>query len=144
MPAEFRESGLRFQYPENWKLLRDEIDHGWIVEVQSPDTAFLMVCLRTDHPACAELLEQSLADLRSDYPELDAEIAIARIANHDATGYDVRFFSLDLTNTCYMRCFTCRAGTVLLLWQLADLDADRLEPVLGAIIASLHVDGRSE
>ncbi len=144
MPSEFRDSGLHFQYPENWKLLRDEIDNGWILELQSPETAFLMICLRTDHPPCAELLEQSIADMRSDYPELDAEIAIARIADHDATGYDVRFFSLDLTNSCFMRCFACRAGTVLVLWQLADLDADRLEPVLSAIIASLHIDGHEE
>jgi len=140
MPAEFRESGLCFQYPENWKLLRDEIDNGWIVEVQSPDTAFIMICLRTDHPACAELLEQSLTDLRTDYPELDSEIAVGRVAGHDATGYDVRFFSLDLTNTCCLRSFACRAGTVLLLWQLTDIDALQLDPVLKAIVASLRIE----
>ena len=141
MPAEFRESGLHFQYPENWKLLRDEIDNGWIVEVQSPDTTFLIVCLRTDRPPCAELLEASLTDLRTDYPELDAEIAVGRVAGHDATGYDVRFFSLDLTNSCCLRCFHCQAGTVLLLWQMADIDAELHELVVQAMIASLRIDG---
>jgi hypothetical protein len=139
MPAEFRESGVTFQYPENWKLQRDEIDAGWIVEIQSPDTAFLMVCLRTDGPRREELLEQSLSDLREDYPELEADAATSTIAGADALGYDVSFFSLDFTNTCVMRSFLCRAGTMLVLWQVTDVDAERLEPVLNAILTSLRV-----
>ena len=53
MSAEFRESGVQFLYPENWVPQRDEIENGWIVEVQSPDPGFLLVCLRTDRPPCA-------------------------------------------------------------------------------------------
>jgi hypothetical protein len=140
MPEEFRESGIAFRYPENWKLQRDEIDAGWIIEVQSPDTAFLMLCLRTDKPQREELLEQSLADLRADYPELETEAVTAPVAGHDSLGYDVSFFSLDFTNTCRMRSFKCRAGTILLLWQVTDVDAARIEPVLEAIVASLRVE----
>src|SRR5262249_46153055 len=123
MSAEFRESGIRFQYPENWTAQRDEIDNGWIVEVQSSDKGLLMLCLRTDMTLWAELLEQSLDDLRADYPELEAETAVSQIAGQDATGYDVRFFSFDFTNTCTMRSFLCRAGTVMVLWQVTDVDA---------------------
>src|SRR5262245_33818463 len=100
MPAEFHESGIEFQYPENWSLQRDDIDSGWIVEVRSPDTAFFMLCLRTDCPSREELLEQSLADLRTDYPELEAEAVTSTVAGLDALGYDVNFFSFDFTNTC--------------------------------------------
>jgi hypothetical protein len=142
MSAEFRESGVYFQYPENWTAQRDEIDDGWIVEVQSPDTGFLMLCLRTDRPLCAELLEQSLDDLRADYPDLEADTAVGHVAGHDATGYDVRFFSLDFANHCEMRSFNCGAGTVLVLWQVTDVDEDKLEPVMKAIVASLRVDGK--
>jgi hypothetical protein len=101
-----------------------------------------MLCLRTDRPLCAELLEQSLDDLRTDYPELEAETAVSQIAGQDATGYDVRFFSFDFTNTCTMRSFICGAGTVMVLWQVTDVDAEKLEPVMKAIVASLRVDGR--
>jgi hypothetical protein len=142
VPAEFRESGIRFHYPDNWVAQRDDIDDGWIVEVQSQDTGFLLLCLRTDRPTCAELLEQSLEDLRADYPELEADTAVDRIANHDATGYDVRFFSLDFTNHCVMRSFICRAGTIMVLWQVTDTDEEKLEPVMKAIVKSLRVDGR--
>jgi hypothetical protein len=142
MSAEFRESGVRFQYPENWTAQRDEIDAGWIVEVQSQETGFLMLCLRTDRPLCAELLEQSLDDLRADYPDLEAETAVAKVAGEDATGYDVRFFSLDFANLCVMRSFMCQAGTIMVLWQVTDVDETKLEPVMKAIVASLRVDGR--
>src|SRR5947208_1292364 len=44
MAAQFAETGVSFQYPENWRLEREEIDHGWLVTVQSPGTSFLIVC----------------------------------------------------------------------------------------------------
>ena len=140
MPAEFDESGIRFQYPENWKLQRDDIDAGWIVELQSPDTAFLMICLRGDRPKREELLEQSLSDLRDDYPELEADPVSATIADFDALGYDVSFLSFDFTNSCVMRSFQCKAGTMLVLWQVTDVDAERIEPVFEAIVASLRIE----
>lgn len=140
MPAEFHESGIRFQYPENWKLQRDDIDSGWIVELQSPDTAFLMICLRADRPKREELLEESLSDLRDDYPELEADAVSDTIAGFDALGHDVSFFSSDFTNSCVMRSFQCKAGTVLVLWQVTDVDAERIELVFQAIVASLQIE----
>lgn len=140
MPAVFQESGVQFQYPENWDLNRDEIDHGWIVELQSPATAFMLLCLRTDLPMPSELLDQSVADLRADYPELEVDLAAGRVAGHDATGYDVRFFSLDFTNTCVLRSFKSRVGTLLLLTQFTDLDAEVFDPTLQAIVASIRID----
>jgi hypothetical protein len=61
------------------------------------------------------------------------------VAGQPACGHDIRFFSFDLTNTCWTRSFYCGAGTVLLLWQANDLELERIEPVLKAIIASLKV-----
>ena len=128
--------------PKTGRRKRDEIDDGWIVEIQSPEPGFLLVSLHTDRPLCAELLEQTLDDLRADYPDLEAETAVGKIAGQDATGYDVRFFSLDFTNLCVMRSFMCQAGTVMVLWQVTDVDEERLEPVMRAIVASLRVDER--
>ena len=52
----------------------------------------------------------------------------------------MRFFSLDLTNTCWTRCFYSNVGTVLVLAQSSDLDLDDYEPALRAICASLRVE----
>ena len=55
-------------------------------------------------------------------------------------GHLIRFFSLDLTNTCWTRSFYSSEGTVLVLWQVNDLELEQAEPVLRAICSSFQVD----
>ena len=45
MVETFEGEGIRFRYPENWRLEREDNDTGWTVVVQSPDTAFAMISL---------------------------------------------------------------------------------------------------
>jgi hypothetical protein len=138
MPAIFSESGLSFQYPENWKLERDEIDNGWLATVHSPDTSFYMLCYRDDCPTAEELADEALVDLREAYPELEAEPGSTAIAGRVAHGHDVRFFLFDLTNTAWTRTFRTRNATVLVMWQVNDLEMEQHEPVLRAMVASLQ------
>ena len=140
MPAVFEESGIRFQYPENWKLEREDSDTGWTVSLQSPGTAFMMVCLREDMPSADQLAEAALDALREDYPELEADDCVDSVGGQPAIGHDIRFFSLDLTNTCWTRSFYSNQGTVLLLCQTSDLELEKNGPVLKAICASLEVE----
>jgi hypothetical protein len=140
MAAIFAEDGIRFRYPENWKLEREENETGWTVSVQSPGTAFFMICLRDDLPTPDELAETALAALREDYPELEADEHIDTLAGQMAVGHDIRFFSLDLTNTCWTRSFYSARGTVLVMCQTNDLELEKTEPVLRAICASLEAE----
>ena len=55
MAAHFEDGGIRFRYPENWKLEREENEAGLTVSVQSPDTAFIMVCFRDDEATPDEM-----------------------------------------------------------------------------------------
>ena len=57
-----------------------------------------------------------------------------------AVGHNIRFFSLDLTNTCWTRSFYSGRGTMLVLCQLNDLELEKYEPVLKAICASIELD----
>ncbi len=139
MAAAFEDGGIRLRYPENWTLEREDNDDGWTVSLQSPGTAFLMICFREDMPTSDVLAEAALAALREDYPELEVEDRIETIGGQPAVGHDVRFFSLDLTNTCWTRSFYSNQGTVLLLCQTNDLELERHGPVLKAICASLEV-----
>ena len=138
--AVFDDGGIRFRYPENWQLEREDNENGWTVSVQSPGTAFLMVCLREDTPTTDEMADAALEALREDYPELEAEDCIDSVAGQPAIGHTVRFFSLDLTNTCWTRSFYSSHGTVLVLWQVNDLELEQSEPVLRAICASFEVE----
>jgi hypothetical protein len=138
--AEFRDGGIRFRYPENWVLEREDNDAGWTVSVQSPGTAFLMICLRLDTPTIEEVADAALAALQEDYPELEYDPCIDSVSGQPAVGHLVRFFSLDLTNTCWTRSFYSSQGTVLVLWQVNDLELEQVEPVLTAICASFEVE----
>src|SRR5947209_4512888 len=133
MPAVFSDSGVSFRYPETWKLEREEIDAGWLVTVQSPGTAFFLLCRRDDCPPSADLADEALNDLRESYPELEAEPASSRYAGRVAHGYDVNFFLLDLTNSAQIRTFGTPGATLLLMWQSSDADLEDAEPVLRAL-----------
>src|SRR5262245_9056110 len=139
MAAQFAEAGVSFQYPENWRLEREEIDSGWLVTVQSPATSFIMVGRRDDCPTPADLADEALSDLRESYPELEAEPGSTRLAGRTTMGHDVRFFLFDLTNTCWIRTFRTTDATMLVMWQVNDLEMETNEPVLRAICTSLTV-----
>jgi hypothetical protein len=140
MAAQFDDGGIRFQYPENWRLEREESEAGWTVSLQSPGTAFMMVCLREDLPTPDQLADAALDALREDYPELEADDCVDNLAGQPAIGHDIRFISLDLTNTCWTRSFYTSEGTILVLCQANDLELEEHEPVLRAICKSLEVD----
>ena len=140
MAATFEEEGIRFQYPENWRLEREDTEEGWTVSLQSPGTAFLMLTLRTDAPTCDSMTEAALNALKEEYPELEAEEGVGSLAGQPAVGHDIQFFSLDLTNTCWTRVFYTSRGTVLVLCQTSDLDPGANEQVLRAICKSMEMD----
>ena len=140
MIKHFNEDGVSFHYPADWTLEREDGEHGWTVSLQSPNTAFLMVCLRDDHPDTDQLVGAALETLKEDYPDLEADARTDTVAGQLAVGHDIRFFSLDLTNTCWTGSFYTARGTVLVLCQSSDLDLERSEPVLRAICASLQLE----
>lgn len=140
MPATFSEAGVRFLYPENWQLERQENEDGWTVVVQSPATAFLMLYFRQDLPDPSELADAALVSLKKEYEELEAEPCVEALAGQPAVGHNIHFFSLDLTNTCWTRGFYSANGTVLVLCQLTDFELSKNEPVLRAICASIKLD----
>ncbi|MBI2807121.1 MAG: hypothetical protein HYX68_19240 [Planctomycetes bacterium] len=137
---QFHRDGIRFDYPDTWQLTREETDTGWTVSVQSPETAFMLVTLDEEMPEIGLVAETVLEALRADYPDLEADDVVESFAGQPALGHDIRFFSLDLTNTCCSRAFCADAGTVLVMWQANDLELDEVLPIFHAMRASLRVD----
>jgi hypothetical protein len=140
MPAKFDDGGIRFLFPENWRLEREDSGEGWAVTVQSPETAFFLLSVNAELPSTEEVLAAALSALQAEYKELEYEDCVDTIAGQPAVGQDIRFISLDLTNTCLTRSFYTVAGTVLVLCQWNDLESEVHEPVLRAICASLQAD----
>jgi hypothetical protein len=140
MVETYEEEGIRFRFPENWRLEREDNEAGWTVSLQSPETAFVTIGLYQDMLDAEGMAETALAAMRDDYPDLEAEDRVDSLAGRPAIGYDIRFFSFDLTNTCWIRSFYCSRGTVVVMCQVNDLEVEKNEPVLRAICASLEVD----
>lgn len=140
MPATFQADGIRFQYPDNWQLSREDTESGWTAYVQSPATAFFLLTYDRTMPDVGAMAETALQALREEYPGLEADDALESLAGQPAFGHDIRFFSLDLTNTSCTRCFDCVTGTCLVMWQANDLELDAVEPVFRAMCASLRLD----
>ena len=66
--------------------------------------------------------------------------AVETIAGSPAVGHDVRFLSLDLPVTARVRGLPCESGSLLVLTQVADIDAAAAGPGLAAMVASLRLD----
>ena len=116
------------------------VDSGWTVAVQSPDTAFFLLAVDAGLPTLESVVETALGVMRADYADLEFDERVDSVAGQPAIGHDVRFMSLDLTNTCWLRSFYCDQGTVLVMWQVNDLELEAAEPILKAICASLRVE----
>lgn len=138
----FERDGIAFRYPANWSAETEESDDGgWAVTVSSPDTAFVVVSLRPDARDPADLADQTLAVLKSEYEELDAENRLESVGGQMAIGHDIDFLTLDTSITCRTRCLETPAGPLLVLTQVSEYDGERNDPVLRAIVASLTVEG---
>jgi hypothetical protein len=125
MTGIYDEHGIRFEHPADWDVEITEEGSAATVAIQAPSgLAFTLVTVDDTCPPPAEVADEALAAMREEYPTLEAVPALESIAGHNAPGYDVEFISLDMTNTCAIRCFRTPRRTILVFGQWSDLDAD--------------------
>ncbi len=141
MPALFDRLGIKFQYPENWRLdQEDAIEGGQSVTVCSPAGAFwtLMIHPRSADPA---RLAKAVVDvMRQEYEELEAEAVREGLAGRDTVGYDLNFYYLDLTNSAAVRSLRTNRRTYTIFYQAEDREFAQVQQVFLAIATSL-IDG---
>src|SRR5579872_1332503 len=141
MISEFNQSGISFRYPSNWQIETENSgETEWTVSVQSPVTAFVLFSLRPDARDPADLADQTLEALKTEYQELDAENRVETIAGQLAIGHDIDFLTVDTPITCRTRCLETFAGTLLVMCQTSEFDREQNDPVLRAIVDSLRVE----
>lgn len=135
----YDDHGIRFEYPHDWEVDVNEDGPRTSVTVQSPaGPAFAMVTVDDSCPDPGELTDEALAALREEYPNLDATPAVETIDGHAAIGHDVEFISLDMTNSCIIRCFRTPRRTVFILAQWSDLEEDEPADALAILRKSLE------
>ena len=138
----FTRGSVTFRYPTTWALEADDDGPGWTVSVSvsSEGTAFLVASLRPDADHPAELADGALDALKAEYPELDADPVVEGIGGQPAVGYDADFLAVDTTSVCLIRAVNTPDGPLLLLAQMSDYDREANEPLLRAVLASIHIE----
>ncbi len=129
----YDDHGIRFEYPMSWEL--EETDEGarTTVSIQSPGgLAFAIVTVDADRSAPAEMVDEVIAAMKEEYPDVGITPAIEEIDGHKAIGHDLEFVSLDMLNGCAIRCFRTKRRTILVFgqWSEADEEDESEEPEL--------------
>ncbi len=138
MPTVFDQSGLRFEYPENWSVDQsDEGEDGGQVVVSGPETAFWHLSQHAPDVELDLLFDEVLAALRSEHHEIEVEPAQVSLEEVELEGFNVNFICLDLTNTCWLRACRTPMATFLLICQAEDREFARVSPVFLAMLASV-------
>ncbi|WP_422928447.1 hypothetical protein [Singulisphaera sp. PoT] len=135
----FNDHGIRFDYPADWEVEIDEEETVTTVSLQSPGgLAFALVTVDETCPAPAEVADEALNAMREEYPDLEAAPALETLAGQRAVGHDVEFISLDMTNTCAIRCFRTPRRTVLVFGQWSDIEAEESAAQIQGLRRSLE------
>jgi len=142
VPQSYQGAHFQFLYPDGWTIEENPSQGGVTVNLQSPYSMFVFLRYFDQGVVAQELADEALASMAEEYPELDSDTAMETIAGTPATGHDVSFFSLDLTNTCWIRALSFANHALLVFGQISDLDLDRGELAFRGICASLKL-GRS-
>lgn len=135
----YDEQGLRFEYPPDWVLEETEDGPVRTVAVQAPDgLGFAVIQTDDSRPDPAEVADAALQAMRDDYPELDAQPVLETISDHAATGHDLEFAALDMTNAASIRCFRTPRRTILVLGQWSDMGDAELPEQIREVLRSIE------
>ncbi|QDV74838.1 hypothetical protein [Botrimarina mediterranea] len=134
----YDKSGVSLAYPENWRLEEDSDEDARLnLTITSPNTAFWTLIVYTEALDLDHVLDQTLAALREEYPEIEIADADQEIAGQSIRGKDASFFCLDLTSTTRLRALHRGASTYLILSQAEDREMKVAGAVFDAITQSL-------
>ena len=97
------------------------------------------MCIR-DSVDVDDLLRDTLAVMKEEYPELEAVDAEEEIGDTMARGHDLFFYCLDFVVAANVRVLRVGHATYLLTYQGEDRDFEQLSPVFRAITTSLFTE----
>ena len=135
----YEDHGLRFDYPSAWEV--EVTDHGPVLTVALQDPSglgFALITTDESRPDPADVADAALEAMREEYPELDASPTMETINDHCATGHDVEFFALDMTNAASIRCFRTPRRTVLAFGQWSDVGEAELPELIRGVFRSIE------
>ncbi len=138
MSGTFDFQGISFLYPENWELIRDAETQAEVdASIVSPSGAMWSVQTFPLNRTEASLLDEAIASLKGEYPDLEAVPQEVTFADQPGFGYDLNFFCLDFLVTGRVYVFSSEAKRMLVLFQAENREFESILPVFSAITTSL-------
>lgn len=136
MPGVFDKFGIKFLYPENWRIVDEGIDDmPRTVSVQSPNGAFLAFFVYEGDVDLRELVGEAVEAMRAEYQDIETEEVLQP---DDADyGFNIDFYCLDLIITARIRGALMPGKSVVWQCQAENREFDECELVFRAITASL-------
>ncbi|MGY8768133.1 MAG: hypothetical protein ACKVH8_06860 [Pirellulales bacterium] len=141
MVAKYENFGIKFSYPENWKLQEDQ-RASWphSVSVYSPNDAFWNVLVHepgTNMESAAEAVKEAIEE---EYEGVEVEPVEEKIEHLESKGYDLFFYCLDMLVQTRVRAIEAGDLRLLIICQGEDREFDKLNQVFSAISIDLVRD----
>lgn len=135
----YDKEGIRFEHPADWELETNEEEGVRTVAANEPDgLGFVIFTIDPSLPEPTGIAAAALGAMREEYPDLDSFPAVESINGHEATGHDIEFMAMDMTNSAIIRCFRTPLHTILAFGQWSDLGADNLGDLVRDIVNSIE------
>lgn len=136
----FQGHGISFQYMPTWEFTReigvDRID----LSVLGPGTAIWVVSLIQHRANLEELVNEAVSSFVDEYGTCDIYPSDESICLLPTVGKDIDFFHQDLITRVSIRACEGEAESILLVYQLADVDKDESFDILKAMTDSLVLE----
>ena len=141
MTAVFDRQGLRFQYPENWRLQQDIGSENPIeIVLETPAGAFWMLHAFPSDVETEPLLKNVVNTLDEQYDSLEVTPITETIADLQAHGFDAEFYCLDFLISAKIRVVETDDFVLLLLCQGESREFQQQNLVFSAISTSLLME----
>ena len=138
MVATYDRCGIRFLYPDNWKVQEDNPQpHAHCVTLQSPGSGFWMLQMLEPRESLDRLASDVLDSVQQEYEEVEIVPAGEDVEGTSLAGYDMQFYCLDFVVRAKVRSFSLADHACVLLFQAEDSEFEKIGLVFSAITASL-------
>ena len=139
MTAVYDKLGLKFLYPENWKLLAEsDSDSPQVISLETPDgSATWSVHVYPQDADGDEVLKQTLATLQESYEDLEIAPHQQELGEFSAAGVETFFYCLDFLIRAQLHVVHTHEHLLLLWGQAEDREFEKHQIVFQAISISL-------
>ena len=136
-------NGIRFHFPEGWRIEESRDDGQLTVTLLSSDTSFWSATVFDEFQDGQHVIDQVLDTLREEYGQLDVYEATTQFCQASNLSCDVEFICYELVNSAFLRFVASDVCQLLIYYQATDHELVKSRPVLEAITESLQLTDKA-